>query len=431
MTPQWPARKPLLLGYMALALLVGGFGTWSVTANISGAVVASGRVKVEQNRQVVQHPDGGLVDRVMVREGDVVKAGDVLIRLDDTQLRSQLTIDENQLFELMARRGRLQAERDGADTIAFDDALLTAASAAPDVAALVAGQRRLYRARIDSNARALDQLDKQRSQIADQVRGIVAQQDALKSQLDLIGQERSNQQVLLAKGLAQASRVLSLQREEARLRGQVGELTASAAQAQGRMTEIGIEMLKLGTARREDAITRLRDLQYREFELAEKRSSLQARLDRLDIRAPVSGVVYDLKVFAQHAVIRAADPLMFIVPQDRPLVIDSRVQPIHIDEIFVGQPVMLRFAAFDNRTTPELKGHIVRISADAFVDDRNRSSYYRVEIVLDAGEIARLKGKKIVPGMPVEAFMRTADRSPIGYLMKPLANYFNRAFRES
>ncbi|WP_372602899.1 HlyD family type I secretion periplasmic adaptor subunit [Actibacterium sp.] len=431
MTPSWSARTPLLIGFVALALLVGGFGLWSVTSNIAGAIVAPGRVQVEQNRQVVQHPDGGVVQAVLIREGQLVSAGEVLIKLDPTQLQSELTIVENQLFELMARRARLEAEQDDRTTLTFDRELLELAATNPEVADLVQGQTRLFAARNDSNARALEQLEKQRAQIADQVRGITAQQQALVRQLDLIQQELTDQQSLLDKGLAQSSRVLSLQREEARLMGQVGELTANAAQAGGRMTEIGIAMLQLGTSRREEAISRLRDLQYRELELAERRTALSAQLARLEIRAPLSGVVYGLSVFAERAVIRAADPVLYLIPQDRPLVIDVRIEPIHVDEIFVGQPVSLRFAAFASRTTPQLTGHVLQISADAFTDDRTNASYYSAEIELDPGEAAKLGDKKILPGMPVEAFMRTADRSPLAYLLKPLADYFNRAFRET
>ncbi|KCV82220.1 Type I secretion membrane fusion protein, HlyD family [Actibacterium atlanticum] len=420
-----------MLGFITLVILLGGFGGWSVFSRIAGAVVAGGQVKVEQNRQVVQHPDGGVVDLVSVREGDVVKAGDVLVVLDAVQLQSELTIVENQLFELLARRGRLEAERDDRDAIVYRAELQEAAQSDPDVAEITDGQSRLFVARNESNAKALEQLEKQRAQIADQVRGIEAQQEALVSQLALIRQELDDQKSLLEKGLAQASRVLSLQREEARLQGQVGELTASAAQAQGRITETEIEMLRLGTQRREDAITTLRDLQFRELELAERRTSLRAQLDRLEIRAPVGGIVYGLTVFAERAVIRPADPVLYLVPQDRPLVIDARIETIHIDEVFVGQPVTLRFAAFDNRTTPELTGTVLKLSADAFTDERTNASFYSAEIVLDAGQIEELGNNKIVPGMPVEVFIRTAERSPLAYLVKPLTDYFNRAFRES
>tara|TARA_Y100000815_G_scaffold229986_1_gene219579 strand:- start:1447 stop:2709 length:1263 start_codon:yes stop_codon:yes gene_type:complete len=420
-----------MIGFLALALLIGGFGTWSVVASISGAIVASGRVEVDQNRQVVQHPDGGVVARLEVEEGDLVEAGDVLIALDASLLHSELSIVESQLFELMSRRGRLRAERDGAPSVRFDDDLMEIAATRPEVLELTDGQSRLFAARAETLAKEGAQLEKRRGQIADQVIGIVAQQDALESQLALIRQELETQQGLLDKGLAQASRVLSLQREEARLRGEVGELTASVAQAQGRITELDIEILKLQTTRREEAITELRELQYRELELAERRQSLLEQLDRLEIRAPVSGIVYGLTVFTPRSVIRAAEPVLYLVPQDRPLVIAARVDPIHVDEVFVGQPVNLRFATFDARTTPELFGQVTKVSADAFVDDRTQQSYYRAEIILSEGEADKLGELKIVPGMPVETFIRTADRSPLAYLVKPLAEYFNRAFRET
>lgn len=429
-TPKWSARTPLLIGFVALALLLGGFGTWAVMANISGAIVASGEVKVEQNRQVVQHPDGGVVASIPVKEGDTVTAGDLLVGLDGTDLRSELAIVENQLFEIMARRGRLEAERDSAADITFDPELL-AAGDRPQIANLIDGQRRLFEARNESLARETEQLDLRSDQIAEQVKGITAQQTALESQLSLIEQELKDQKSLLDKGLAQASRVLALQREEARLRGEVGGLIAGAAEAQERITEIGIEKLKLTTLRREEAITRLRDLQYQELELQERRRSLQGRLDRLDLRAPVSGIVYGLTIFGERAVIRPADPVLYLVPQDRPLVIESRITPIHVDEVYPSQSVILRFAAFDQRQTPELNGTVVSISADTFVDDRSGASYYRAEIMLNDGEMDKLKGQTIVPGMPVEAFIRTANRTPLAYLIKPLADYFNRAFRES
>lgn len=427
----WPARAPILVGLAGLALLLGGFGGWAALTEISGAIIAPGRIEVDQNRQVVQHPDGGVVAAIKVEEGDAVSAGDVLLRLDASALASRLSIAEKELFELMARRGRLEAERDGRVEIAFDPLLHEAAQTAPEVGRLMEGQARLLEARAASIAQEIDQLEKRRGQIASQIEGIRAQQIALERQQELIGSELEDQQSLLDRGLAQATRVLALQREAARLGGQVGELAASAAQAQGRIIEIDIEMLKLGTRRREEAITTLRNLQYRELELLEERRALLEKLDRLDIRAPVAGIVYGLNVFALRAVVQAAEPLLYVVPQDRPLIINAQVDPIHIDKLFVGQDVVLRFPALDQRRTPELTGQVTRISADAFQDEATRENYYRAEIVLGEGERARLpEDVTLIPGMPVEAFIRTADRTPIAYLVKPLSDYFTKAFRE-
>lgn len=428
---RWPARWQLAVGLIALTVLLGGFGAWAVRASIAGAIVASGQVEVDRNRQVVQHPDGGVVEEIRVRDGDRVAAGDVLIRLDPTLLRSELAIVEDQLYELRARRARLEAERDGAGPIAFPDDVVSAAAEDADIADMVDGQNRLFRARAETQAREVEQLRKRQSQIASQVDGIRAQQAALARQLTLIGRELADQQSLLDRGLAQASRVLALQREEAQLEGRLGELAAAAAEAEGRRTEIDIQILKLGETRREEAIARLRDLRFRELELAEQRRSLRERLARLDIRAPVGGIVYGLAVFAERAVIRPADEVLYIVPQDRPLVVAARVPAIHVDEVYQGQPANLRFSAFSIRQTPELSGHVVRVSADAFTDERSGAAYYRAELLPDPGELDKLGGVPLVPGMPVEAFIRTADRSPLSYLLKPLTDYFTRAFRES
>lgn len=428
----WSARAPMTVGLLSLLALVGGFGTWSVFTNISGAVIAPGQLEVDRNRQVVQHLDGGVVEKVLVREGDRVEAGQLLIQLDPTQLRSQLAITEGQLFELMARRGRLEAERDDSEEVTFDPLLIEVAGKNAEVNELMEGQERLAEARRESMAKEIEQLGKRSGQIESQITGIDAQVTALDEQIELIEKELADQQSLLDRGLAQASRVSSLSREASQLLGARGELTAQRAEAEGRITEIEIEILKLGTTRREDAITRLRDIQYRELEMREQRNALIEQLERLDIRAPVAGVVYGLRVFAEKSVLRAAEPVLYIVPQDRPLIIAARIEPIHIEQLQVNQSVILRFAAFDQRTTPELDGHVTQISADAFVDEASGISYYRAEIMLNEGERAKLpEGSTLIPGMPVEAYVKTHDRTPMGYFMKPFTDYFAKAFRET
>jgi len=431
-TKEWSARSPVMIGVFALVVLVGGFGSWAVFSQLAGAIVAQGEIEADRNRQVIQHPDGGVVTSILVEEGDRVEAGQTLVRLDPTLLQSDLTTVESQLYELMARRARLGAERDEVPEIVFDAELLEVAARQPEVAELVDGQRRLFEARVSSNVQQIEQLRLRRQQITSQIGGITAQQEALTTQLALIGEELTGQQALLERGLAQASRVLGLQREDARLRGTVGELTAGAAQALERITEIELEVLRLATTRREEAITQTRDLQYRELELAERRRSLKERLSRLDIRSPVSGIVYGMTVFAERSVIRAADPVLYIVPQDRPLVIASRVEAIHIDQVYVGQEVTLRFSAFDSRSTPELFGEVIQISPDVFVDEASRGSFYRAEIQLKAHEIEKLPANLVlIPGMPVEAFLRTEERTPLAYLLRPFTDYFAKAFRES
>ena len=429
--PAWSPRRHLIIGYLGTALLLGGFGGWAVTAEIAGAVVTSGRLEVEQNRQVVQHPDGGVVLEIRAQEGATVAAGDLLFQLDGALLQSELAIVEGQLFELMARRARLTAERDDLTTPIYPDELIAVAATRPEVDDIVDGQNRLFAARHETLARQTEQLAERRKQIESQITGIEAQAEALTAQLDLIRQELADQQALLDKGLAQASRVLALQREEARLRGQVGELAAGIGQSRERITEIEIESLGLADARREESNTQLRDIGSRELELAERRRALTEQIARLEIRAPVSGIVLGLQVTTPRSVIRPADPIMYLIPQDRPLVIAAQVPVIHVDEVHPGQEVELVFSAFSSRTTPHLKGAVSSVSADAFSDQATGQSFYRAEIALNDGEMDKLDGLTLIPGMPVEAFIKTDERSPMSYLVKPFTDYFNRAFRES
>ncbi len=430
-SPDLSARTPLIVGLVAMVLLVGGFGTWAVRATLSGAIIAPGQIQVDQNRQIVQHPDGGVVQSILVDEGDLVTAGAPLIQLDDTLLNTDLAILEGQLFEAMARRARMEAERDFADHMTLDPELQAKAAESEAVAELLLGQQNLFEARRISRDQQREQLLRRKDQIDSQIQGINAQLDAIQTQLGLIEQELATQQDLLDRGLSQANKVLALQREQASLAGMIGELTANSAEAAGRQTEIDLQVLGLESTQQEEAITRLRDLQVTESELRQQRNALLERMARLEVRAPVSGIIYDLKVFAERSVIRPAEPLLYLVPQDRPFVIASRLQIINVDEVVVGQEVRLRFSAFDARDTPELVGRVMRVSPDAFVDQNTGQSYYSAEIEPLPGELAKLEGLTLIPGMPVESFIRTRDRSPLSYLVDPLADYFRRAFLES
>lgn len=427
----WSTRRPVMYGLLTLVALVAGFGTWSVMTTISGAIVTSGQIEVEQNRQVVQHPDGGVVATINVAEGDTVAAGDLILSLDGAMIQSELAIVEGQFFEALARRARLEAERNNAAEITFAKDLLDAAGQRAEVLEKIEGQRRLFEARRESLASQTEQLGKRRDQIEQQIVGFDAQNVALATQLTLLQQELTDQQGLLERGLTQASRVLGLQREVAGLRGQVGELNATRAQAEGRITETEIEVLRLASDLREEANAQLRESGAQELELSERRRALAERIARLDVRAPVSGIVLGLTVTTPRSVLRPADPVLYLIPQDRPLVIAAQVMPIHVDQVFVGQSVKLVFSAFSSNDTPELTGHVAVVSADALIDQRSQAPYYRAEIVLDPGEIDKLKGQTLLPGMPVEAFIQTEARTPLAYLLKPFTDYFARAFRES
>lgn len=426
----WSARLPLGVGIFALILLVGGLGAWSFGTTLSGAVVAPGMVEVESNRQVIQHPDGGVVRAINVRDGDRVAPGEVLVELDGTRLASQLAIVEGQLGELSARQARLIAERDGDTEIAFPADLMALAAGDPVIAEKLEGERALFTARVDALDLQTGLVAEQNRQIDNRIRGIEAQLEAARTQLGLLESQLADRERLLDQGLTQAEQVLDLQREQAELRGRIGQFEAEIAGLRGEAAGNGITLLQVQTQRREEAVTVLRDLEYSRIELAERRLDLIETLSRLEVRAPVEGIVYNSQVFAVQSVVQAAQPLMYIVPQDQPLVITARVNATNIDEIYIGQPVSLRLAAFDQRLVPELEGVIQRVSADVIRDENTGESYYEAAIVPGPGELDKLGDRPLVPGMPVDALIRTRDRAAITYLTEPFTAFFARAFRE-
>lgn len=427
----WSVRRPIVTGFLALGLLFAGFGLWSVTTQLAGAVVASGRIEVDRNRQAIQHPEGGRVAEVIVGEGDRVAAGDTVLRLEPGFLARDLAVARAQLFEVRLRRARLEAERDGADEVRFADDLRAAADSDPDLGDLLRGQANLFEARAESLTAEAARLSGRVTQIEAQIAALEAQERALTEQLDLVMTDLDRQQDLFARGLIQSDPILRLQRDAAQLRGSLGEVEARMAEAAERVIETELAILQLTGTRREEAIAELREVRVAEEELRQRVADLERRVAELDLRAPMAGRIIGMEVFGAQAVVRAAEPVAYLVPEGRPLIISARVAATAIDEVFAGQPVTLRFPAFDLRNMPDLVGTVTQVSADAFTDEATGASYYRVEIALSDGEIARLGDRQLVPGMPVEAYMRTRDRTPLSYLIDPLRVYFNRAFRET
>ena len=428
---KWAARGFMRFGLVCVLVLGGGFGGWAAMAQISGAVIAGGQMRVQSNKQVVQHPDGGVVGEIIARDGDVVEAGDVLVRLDDTLLRSELAALENQLFEIMARRGRLEAETTGRGSISFDSELVERGKTDPGVQALLDGQRALFAARRESIDKQFAILDERKAQLREQIAGTEAQIEAMDLQTELITQELTDKERLLKGGHIRMSEILALKREQARLIGQAGELRARIGDLRGRITEAEIEQNRLGTTRLEEAISESRELGFRELEQKERRISYQERLSRLDIRAPRSGVVIDSTVHAIQSVVRPADPIMYVVPNDADLVVDARVEPTDIDQVRPGQETILRFSALNTRTTPEIFGEVVNVSPDVITDEQTGLSYYKAEVKLRPGELEKLEDQALDAGMPVEVYIQTGRRTPLAYLVKPISDYFNRAMREN
>ena len=337
---------------------------------------------------------------------------------------------EGQLFELVAQENRLEAQRDATDAITFDLEILERSREEPELAELIVAQNAQFTASRDAINKELEQLDERSRQIRNQIEGLEAQNAATEDQLAFTQEELDSTEALLSQGLIQMARVMETRRDMAQLSGARGQIAAQMAENRARLAEIEIEKLKLVNAEHEEAIAALRDLEYREIELRARRRALKEDIARLDVRAPVSGVIYGSTADTLRGVIRSAEPILYIVPQDVDLIVRSRVNADKIDQVELDQEAVLRFSAFDSRTTPEVKGKVAAISADVFTDEITGAPFYRVDIMPQADIDEILKDRQMVPGMPVEAFISTDSRSPLNYLVKPLADYFNRAFRE-
>ena len=424
------AGIPSKIGWVAVIVLILVLGIWGGFAKISGAVIAQGVVEVETQRQIVEHPTGGIVGKINVKNGDFVEAGEILIELDPEDLISQRIITENQYFERLARIERLIAERDDLSEITFASELFEAAENHDYVAEIMHGQERLFTARLSTFEKEIQQIDERIIQFEEQILGVDAQISAIDVQITLTEEELKTTEELFERGLTQASFILQLKRNIAQFQGQRGALVSSRGQLSSEIARSRIEQLRAINARRELAITEIRDLEAQLNELIEQITSLERTIERLNIKAPVAGIVLGLQVFAVQSVISAAEPLLFIVPQDQPLIIKADIPVTQVDQVFIGQDVSLRFSAFDQRFTPEVKGEVRTVSADAELNESTGARFYISELRPFDEELSKLDGLTIIPGMPVEAYIQTGERTPLNYLTKPLADYFYRAFRE-
>ncbi|MDP4024011.1 HlyD family type I secretion periplasmic adaptor subunit [Methylobacterium sp. NEAU 140] len=422
--------RHLALALALAAALVGGVGGWATHTMIAGAVIAPGQLVVESDVKKVQHPTGGVVGHLLVREGARVRAGDVLIRLDETQTRANLDVVLKALDELNARRARDEAERDGAGQVAFPPGLLARAPTEPDVAHLIDGETRLFAARRAGREGQKAQLRERIAQLRQEVAGLTEQAAAKGREVALIGTELSGVRDLYAKNLVPLSRVTVLERDAVRLEGERGQLTASTAATRGKIAETELQILQIDGDMRTEVGKDLAEIRGRLSELAEKRVAAEDQLKRVEMRAPQAGTVHQLTVHTIGGLVTPAEPAMLIVPDDDQLVVEVRVQPQDIDSVRVGQPAMLRLSAFNARTTPEIAGEVSRLSADVTQDPKTGTSFYAARIRISPEERARLGGLRLIPGMPAEAYMQIGERSVLSYLTKPLADQVAKAWRE-
>lgn len=422
-------RRYLLGGVAACIFLVGGAGSLAAVTELSGAVIATGRLVVDSGVKKVQHPTGGVVRQIFVREGDAVKAGQVLIRLDETVTRANLAIVTKSLDELEARLARLEAERDGADHIAFPSSLASLQDD-PEIGSAMRGEQSLFEFRRQARAGKKAQLGERLAQLSEEASGLTEQRDAKSQEIKLIGFELDGMRKLWQGKLVSIDRITALERDAVRLEGEHGQLTAAIAQSKGHASEIRLQIIQIDQDLRSEVATELRDIQAKLSEFVERKVSAEDELKRIDIRSPQAGVVLQLGVHTVGGVISPGEVIMQIVPVTDDLTVEARVAPQDIDQLTSGQSATLRLSAFNQRTTPELNGTVSKISADLSVDERSGAGFYTVHVVLPRTELARLKGLTLAPGMPVEVFFSTSSRTMLSYLVKPLADQIERAFRE-
>jgi HlyD family secretion protein len=422
-------QRHMVAGATVVLILVGGVGGWASTTQLSGALIAPGSIVVDTNIKKVQHPTGGVVGEVRVRDGDRVKAGEIVVRLDETVTRANLSIVSKGLNELSARKARLEAERDGLDAIKFPDNLL-ARQDDPDVAAPMGSERKLFDLRRNARTGQRSQLRERVGQLREEIGGLTSQQTSKGKEIVLIERELVGVRDLFQKNLIQINRLTQLEREATRLDGERGQLIAAVAQSRGKIAELELQILQIDQDLSSEVAKELREVDGKIGEFVERKVTAEDQLKRIDIRAPQDGTVFQSNVHTVGGVITAGDAIMMVVPNADNLTVEAKVNPQDIDQLQIGQKALLRFTTFNQRTTPEIFGEVTRISADISTDQRSGASYYTIRIGMSAQEVARLGEVRLVPGMPVETFVQTGERTVISYLVKPLYDQLSRAFRE-
>ncbi|RFB81099.1 HlyD family type I secretion periplasmic adaptor subunit [Methylovirgula sp. 4M-Z18] len=424
-------RRHIFVGMMMVAFVTLGVGGWAATARLSGAVIAQGVVVVDSNVKKIQHVTGGIVGELHVRDGDRVNAGDVLIRLDATQTLATATVVTQNLDELLARQARLEAERDDAEEIVFPGALLEQATDNKSGAAhAMAAERTLFNLRRQAMGGQKAQLKERSVQLQDEINGYLGQVDAKQKEVGLIHQELDGVRVLWQKNLAPITRLNSLERDAARLDGERSQLNGVIAQTKGKISEIELQIIQLDQDRRTEVGKDLIETRSNITEMTERKIAALDQLNHIDIRAPQSGRVHELTVHTVGGVITPGEQIMLIVPDTDTLAVETKIAPPDIGHVHVGQTATMRILAFNRKTTPEVDGEISMVSADLSNDQRTGASYFTVRIPITSEQIEKVGLGKIVPGMPVDVYIKTPARTVLSYLMRPLKDQARRAFKD-
>ena len=420
-------RWHLAIGGLAFVGIVFGLGGMAATIDFAGAIVTQGRLVVDSSVKKVQHVAGGTVAELKVKDGDRVKAGDLLIRLDATLAAANLAIYTKGIDEIMARRARFQAERDGLDKITFPDDIM-ARSSEPAIAELIKFETAEFESRRDAREGQKEQLRKKIAELEQQTTGIKAEQDAIVRQSKFTKDELVGLKSL-SKDLVPIDRISSVERQDAQYDGQLGQLVAEAGQAGAEIAQAQLQILQVDTDMKSDVAKQLSEDESKLNEMAEHKIAAEDQLQKLEIRAPQDGTVYQLSVHAVGAVVGAGEPIMIIVPRNDVLVVEARIEPNDVDRVHIGSEAGIRFTSLGSRTTPEFTGKVATISPDIVLDQRTGAGYYVARVSLPPEAMESLGGK-LVPGMPVEILIATDKRTVLSYLVRPLGDQLMHTFRE-
>ena len=429
MRPKLNYRRPALFGIFVLVVLLGGGFAWASIAEISGAVIASGTVIVEGKPKSVQHLDGGIVKSLHVNAGDQVTKDQLLVMLDDTSIAANLAIYERRLVEGIVRQERLGAELRGQNKFAPPTKLAILLKLG-DLTGSMEQQMSLLQARMMTRESQLGQFDQKIEQFGNQITGVKALKKEKKIQIDTYTEELTPLIPLMQRGLVAKKRVMALERAKAELRGQIAEHGSEVSRLQNSISETRIAKLQVNREFRERVVTEVEKNDARIDELRQQMEATRKQLARVAIRAPVAGIVHELNLFTVGGVVQPGQTVMQIIPQNGEHEVELNLDTLSIDQVFIGQRAIVRFPSFHQRTTPELEGVIGSVSPSSVVDEKSGASFYRVSVIIDETEMKELKGKKLIPGMPVEAFFPTSSRTVMSYLIKPLTDHFMHVFRE-
>ena len=424
-------QRYMIVGMVIVGFVTFGIGGWATTSELTGAVIGQGVLVVDSSVKKVQHPTGGVVGELRVREGDKVLAGDILLRLDETQTLANATIVSKSFDELVARQARLEAERDNADQITFPKLLLERTrDPASEAARAIAAEQSLFDLRRQARGGQKAQLKERSAQLQEEIKGYLGQAEAKQREVDFVHKELEGVRTLFEKRLVPMNRLTALERDTARLEGERSQLSGMTAQAKGKIAEIELQIIQIDQDLRTEVGKDLIETRSKISELAERKTAAVDQLYRIDIRAPQSGRVHQLTVHTVGGVISPGEQIMLIVPDADALAVEVKIAPRDIDQVYVGQAASMRFAAFDQKTTPEIEGEVSLVSADLMQDQRTGASYYTARVLLKPEELARLRNTKLVAGMPVDVFIKTPGRTALSYLIKPLRDQAERAFKE-